>query len=300
LKNSFIKLFFLAAVIFITLSACSTTSSPDYRGETAAPIKRQFVDGLYGQVHVRTAGKDTHQAPLVLLHPTPYSSQFYIPFIEEMRSDRKVIAIDTPGYGDSARPNAPPDMKGYAQNVLKVLDELGISEPVDIIGYHTGTLIGVEMALMAPKRVSKTILAGIPVYPPERLPSLYEKYAKPDILKKDGSHIMSKWKFSTQTMKVGLSLDEAQFHFSDYMQSMPNSTQAYYSVFSYPGYERLPLMTRPSLFIAINGSLKQETLDAQKLTPKSDIVYMDKITTGLFDVASQQVAQITRDFLDED
>jgi len=297
--HSQIKTLFTSLTLAIILCGCATTTSSIQNSQTSS-IKRHFVDGSYGQVHTRTAGDDSKHPPLVLLHPTPYSSQFYIPFIEEMHTDRMVIAMDTPGYGDSDRPDEPPQMKDYAQNALTVLDKLGVTEPVDVLGYHTGTLIAVEMALTNPKRVNKTILAGIPAYAPERLPDLYAKYAKPDVLEKDGSHLTSKWKFATQTLDAGLSLEGAQSHFSDYMQSMPSSTQAYYSVFSYPGYDRLPQMTRPSLFVAINGSLKQETIDAQKLTPNSDIVYLDTITTGLFDVASAQMAQITREYLNKD
>jgi len=142
------------------------------------------------------------------------------------------------------------------------------------------------------------ILAGIPVYPSERLPGLYQKYAKPDALKKDGSHLTSKWGFATQTMKAGASLERAQANYTDYMQALPESTQAYYSVFSYPGYERLPLIPKPTLFVSINGSLKQETIDAQNLTPGSDLVYLEKVTTGLFDVAYTEMAKISRNYLD--
>lgn len=295
--KTFLQTTFLAFV----LTACATTSSYNLAEQEPNTLKRSFVDGLYGQVHVRVSTPPKNIAkkpPLLLLHPTPYSSQFYLPFIEDIGKDRVVIAMDTPGYGDSDRPKTPPNMQDYARNALKALDGLNISEPVDVIGYHTGTLIAAEMSIENPARVNKIILAGIPVYPSERLPGLYEKYAKPDILKKDGSHLTSKWDFATQTMKVGMSLSAAQSHYSDYMQAMPESSQAYYSVFSYPGYERLPLITRPALFVSINGSLKQETIDAQKVTAGSELIYLDHVTTGLFDVAYTEMAQIARDYLD--
>lgn len=295
-----LKQVFLAGS-FAVLTACTTTSAHLPVQQDPGTVKRSFVDGLYGQVHVRvsTPPKGTAQkTPLLLLHPTPYSSQFFMPFIEDIGKDRLVIAIDTPGYGDSDRPETPPSMEDYARNAVKVLDALGISGPVDALGYHTGTLIAAEMAINDPNRINKLILAGIPVYPSERLPALYAKYAKPDELKKDGSHLTSKWGFATQTMSAGMSLEAAQNHYSDYMQSMPESSQAYYSVFSYPGYERLPLISRPALFVSINGSLKDETKDAQKITPGSELIYLDHVTTGLFDVTYPEMAEITRNYLD--
>ena len=294
----------LIAIVFsIALSACASLSSPSLvQTQEPGTLKRIFVDGTYGQVHVRVAkpvNGAQEKTPLVLFHPTPYSSQTYLPFIEEMRADRLVIAMDTPGYGDSDRPDTPPSMTEYAENALKVLESLGVSEPVDAIGYHTGTLIATEMALKNPLRVRKMVLAGVPVYPTQRLPELYKKYAQPIILKKDGSHLTSKWTFATQTMEGGLRLEEAQAHFNDYMQSMPHSTQAYYTVFSYPGYDRLPNLRTPTLFVSINGSLKDETRQAHELTPGSDWLYMNEITTGLFDVAHKSMARAARDYLDK-
>lgn len=132
------------------------------------------MEGLYGQVHVRvwTPSSTSTKPPLLLFHPTPYSSQFYLPFIEDIGKDRIVIAMDTPGYGESDRPKTPPNMEDYANNAIKALDVLGITKSVDIIGYHTGTLIAVEMSIKEPDRINKMILAGIPVYPSERLPEL--------------------------------------------------------------------------------------------------------------------------------
>lgn len=290
----------LTASILI-FAACSTTPPNIAALQEPATVKRKFVDGLYGQVHVRVStppNNVSQKTPLLLLHPTPYSSQFYLPFIEEIGKDRLVIAMDTPGYGDSDRPATPPTMQDYARNAIKALDELGITEPLNVMGYHTGTLIAAEMTINNSERINKVILAGTPIYSPERLPELHRKYAKPDELKTSGSHLTSKWNFATQTMKAGLSLEAAQAHYSDYMQSLPESTQAYYSVFSYPGYERIKLMSRPSLFVSINGSLKEETKTAQKLTPNSELIYLENVTTGLFDVAYPQMAKITRDYLD--
>ncbi|RKQ71985.1 pimeloyl-ACP methyl ester carboxylesterase [Litorimonas taeanensis] len=286
----------------ISLAACTTVLDQSFiEAQAPGTIKRSFVEGNYGQAHVRVAkpqNNTSKKTPLVLLHPTPYSSQTYIPFIEAMRSDRLIIAIDTPGYGDSTGPETAPSMQDYADNALKVLEELGIHEPVDVIGYHTGTLIGVEMAIIAPDRVNKMVLAGVPVYAPHKLPELHKKYAKPDIIELDGSHLISKWEFAKQTMKGGLSLEAAQDHFNDYMQSMPNSTQAYYTVFSYPGYERLPLISVPVLYVAIKGSLESETLEAHNLTPNSEYEYLEHITTGLFDVAYSDMAMTSQKFLD--
>ncbi|MEM9570576.1 MAG: alpha/beta hydrolase [Pseudomonadota bacterium] len=267
----------------------------------AETTKRLFVDGNYGQVHVRVATPPTktERAPLFLLHPSPYSSAFFLDFMEEMSNDRWVIAIDTPGFGDSDRPDQPPSIADYADNAARVLDELGVSEPVDVLGYHTGTLIAAELAIRQPDRVRRLVLPGVPYFTGEAQREAFETYAKPDTLDASGDHHDSKWAFASGGLSHGMSLERAQEHFADLVQAMPESGHAYYGVFSYRGETQFPKLSKPSLFIAPEGSLFNETQAAQTITPNSELVILSEYPNSVFDIGIPFIAQITRDFLDE-
>ena len=59
---------------------------------------RGFVSTPHGQVHYRTAGAGE---PLLLLHQTSRSSDEFAEMLPILGRSRRVIAMDTLGYGDS-------------------------------------------------------------------------------------------------------------------------------------------------------------------------------------------------------
>lgn len=293
----------IVCVLAGVLSACATDlrSQPVPRAFEPASMTRLFVDGNYGQVHVRIATPPEDSTPrstLLLLHPSPYSSAFYLDFMQEMSKDRVVIALDTPGFGDSERPDSPPSIELYAANVARVLDALAVEDPVDVLGYHTGTLMAVELAIQQPSRVRRLVLPGVPYFTGEAQREAFATYAKPDALDPSGEYLRSKWAFASAGLKHGMSLQRAQDHFADMMQAVPESGHAYYGVFSYDGEHQFPKLTQPSLFIAPTGSLLAETQAAQAITPNSDLIIMSDYPNNVFDLGVPDMARLTREFLD--
>ena len=61
-------------------------------------IKRHYAYAGERRVHYRRAGEG---APLVLLHASPGSSAGLVSLIEDLAEHYTVIAIDSPGYGES-------------------------------------------------------------------------------------------------------------------------------------------------------------------------------------------------------
>jgi pimeloyl-ACP methyl ester carboxylesterase len=101
----------------IALMLC--LSGPTRASEAATPtVQRQYVNGPYGQIHVRIARPASRSAerhpPLVCFHYTPGSSRMYAALLPHLATDRVVIAVDTPGYGGSDAPAAQPTLAEYA------------------------------------------------------------------------------------------------------------------------------------------------------------------------------------------
>lgn len=124
---------------------------------TNAKIKRQFVDTEFGQMHCRVADEFSNEKPLVCLHQSPRSSREFIPFIENVSQQRHVICVDNPGHGESVIPDNSIGIEGYARAVWATLDGLGVGQ-VDLVGYHTGSEVAVEMAFQRPKDVDQIVL----------------------------------------------------------------------------------------------------------------------------------------------
>ena len=80
-------------------------------------MKRHLIDTTMGQVHCVTAGSGAG-VPLVLLHQTPRSIDEFAEVIPLLARSRRVIAIDTPGYGASDPVPGQPTVADYANAVV--------------------------------------------------------------------------------------------------------------------------------------------------------------------------------------
>lgn len=120
-------------------------------------ILRKFVETEFGQVHCRIAGKPSDKNTLICLHQSPKSTREFIPFMGSASDDRLVIGIDNPGHGESDVPPAPVGIEGYARAAWAVIDALDVG-PVDLVGYHTGSSVAVEMAWQRPDDVGRLAL----------------------------------------------------------------------------------------------------------------------------------------------
>ena len=289
----------------LAIQGCSVTTNPAMPGTIEkGHIRKQYVDGRFGQIHVYKIEPATQsqENPLMCFHPTAVSGDYFHDFMLEMGKDRIVMAMDTPGYGRSDRPPEPQSMGELAGAAADALDALGYGKngrgPVDVIGYHTGVYIATELAIMRPDLVRRLVLPGISYYPHKQSQEKYKQYAKPTTIEEDGSHIMEIWKFWVHDRNPGVSLERGAEHFVDYLQSRPHSWWAYHSVFSYMAEERLPLVTQPVLIPNNHGSLKENSRAAAKLFPNAKLIEMPDLHHGIFDVGVDRLAEVSRPFLD--
>ena len=268
-------------------------------------IRRRYVDGRFGQVHVYVAAAldDTSaKTPLMCFHPTAVSGDFFRDFMLEMSGDRLVMAMDTPGYGRSDPPPEPQPMIELAGTAADALDALGFGAngrgAVDLIGYHTGCFIASELAVIRPDLVRRLILPGIPFNEGDTRKEMYKQYARPGELTEDGTKAMEVWEFWVTGRHPDVSLQRGASHFADHLQSGPYSWWAYHSVFSYPAEERLPLVRQPVLVPNTHGNLQENSRAAAELIADVKVVEMPDLTHGVFDVGVDRLAAVSREFLD--
>jgi 3-oxoadipate enol-lactonase len=82
--------------------------------------------------------------------------------------DLRVLTYDHPGHGDSALPPQPPTVESFAEELAALLDELDVDR-VSVCGVSLGGMVAMALALQAPERVGRLVLAGTSAYlgPPE-------------------------------------------------------------------------------------------------------------------------------------
>jgi pimeloyl-ACP methyl ester carboxylesterase len=111
-------------------------------------------------VNVAVTGAGPHT--VVLLHGFSDNLQTWRRVVPALALGHRVVAIDLPGHGATARQFRAPLLNGYAALVLEVLDDLGIHEPVSLVGNSMGAAVSAVLAAAHPERVDCAVLIGMP------------------------------------------------------------------------------------------------------------------------------------------
>jgi len=175
------------------------------------------------QLHYRSQGED-HLPVVVLLHASPMSSAIMQPIMNTLSDSFKVIALDTPGYGqsdplpqtqvgegdalnNSLEPNNSPEpinspephvgLAPYVRALNEFINTLGLKQPL-LYGSATGAQIAIEYAKAHPASIKGMVLENSAWFKDDERSAILEQYF-PDIRpQKDGSHLALVWKMSSQ------------------------------------------------------------------------------------------------------
>lgn len=158
-----------------------------------ATITRAFAPLSDGQIHYVECGP-ADATPVLLLHQTPRSWREFAAVLPLLGQRYRAIAMDTLGFGDSARAaDGSVSIERWAGVAIKLLDHLGI-ERAHVVGHHTGGVIAVEMAATRPDRVLGLVLSSTPFTNADfrkvraERPPIDEVEPQPD-----GSHLTALW-----------------------------------------------------------------------------------------------------------
>ena len=162
----------------------STSTKKDY-------IKRGFVQTPHGNIEYRESGPADGK-PLIMLHPTPRSSSFYIGAFPLLDDEVRCIAMSTVGYGESDRPTVPyTTIEEFAQSVTWLMDGLGLDKS-NVFGTHTGAVIAAGVGAHHQDRVDKLIIEECFNWNTEARRAVHLRiHDRPE--KEDGSHLSEMW-----------------------------------------------------------------------------------------------------------
>jgi len=209
-------------------------------------MKRAYIDLPEGQIHYCYDGRGK---PLLLLHQTPLSSDEYSLVMPILAKEYRVIALDTPGYGNSDKAPRKYQMEDYARSVISFLDALNIDN-TSIVGHHTGAAIAVEVAVTQPERVDKLILSGCPYYEDEmREALLHDERFQPMVVKGNGSHLLNIWQ---TIMSVSPESKPEVWNkvVANYLRAGVDAEDGHHAAFRYKTQNRLPQIKSPTLLLS--------------------------------------------------
>ena len=114
--------------------------------------------------------------PVLVLHGWGASIDAVGSIVEGLAGRLEVVAVDLPGFGESAEPPEPWDAAAFARFALAVADELGL-ERFSLVGHSHGGRTGIVLAATHPERVARLVLTGAAGIKPKRKPSYYGRVA---------------------------------------------------------------------------------------------------------------------------
>ncbi|MGZ4201547.1 MAG: alpha/beta fold hydrolase, partial [Thermoleophilaceae bacterium] len=139
------------------------TAQPDWRGvDWRAHL--HSIDIAGSRVNYVDIGSGDGP-PIVFVHGLGGAWQNWLENIPRAATERRTIALDLPGFGESEMPPGDISVPGYGRCVEELCERLGLGEVV-LVGNSMGGFISAEVAIQRPQRVARLVLvsaAGISI-----------------------------------------------------------------------------------------------------------------------------------------
>jgi pimeloyl-ACP methyl ester carboxylesterase len=133
------------------------TAQPDWRNvDWARHLRRATVDGT--EINYVDIGSGAAE-PIVFVHGLGGQWQNWLENIPRAAQQRRVIALDLPGFGLSPMPPGEITIPRYGRYVDALCRHLGLGR-VDVVGNSMGGYIAAEMAIQFPERVDRLMLVS--------------------------------------------------------------------------------------------------------------------------------------------
>jgi pimeloyl-ACP methyl ester carboxylesterase len=156
------------------------TDGPDWRSiDWVGELKQLEILGT--SINYVDLGDQNDHRPIVFVHGLSGQWQNWLENIPRFAQDRRVVAMDLPGFGLSPMPGERLSMPYYGRVVAELCDKLGLS-PAVLVGNSMGGYVAAEVAITRPDVVERLMLvsaAGVSQMNVARSPALaFAKSAK--------------------------------------------------------------------------------------------------------------------------
>jgi pimeloyl-ACP methyl ester carboxylesterase len=193
-------------------------------------IRKAYSNCSGGQIHYRMSSGSG--VPVVFFHQTASSSQMWIKTMERLAGLWPLYAFDLPGFGGSfdAPKDERPLMSSYVDWLYEAIRDAGIDH-CHIVGHHTGSCIGVEMAARHPNLAKTLTMVGpVPLTEEERV-EFSNYFGIPFTPVISGSYLLENWEYLRH---LGADADPLLIHreMADQLRACWGRIQSYNAVWT--------------------------------------------------------------------
>ncbi len=293
----------LLLTILITVLFTSLTAAND-EPTTQPQFSKAYIDFDWGQIHLLQATPNLMtQRTLVCFPPNPFSGNYYRPLMALLAIDRRVVALDYPGLGQSDPSATWRTIGDLAEIMIDAIESArladGHHQSIDVCGYHTGAMIAAEVAIRRPDLVRRVILIGVPYFADpaendEELQNVMQDRPLPTEL----AALESSWRFTMTDRHPDVVLERAYDNFLESAAAWRARAPVYRALHGYAAADRAVVITQPALVLNPHGGLKTHTRAYAQLIQDVSLVELPHLSYGIFDVAPEQIADIMLEYLD--
>ncbi len=115
--------------------------------------------------------------PLIMLHGGVDPSEMFAALLPDMASTHMVVALHARGHGLSTDGSQPWSFEAFADDVAAAMTHLGITK-ASVMGYSSGALVALQLAIRHPQRVNKLIVISTPFRSDGFFPEVLEAFAQ--------------------------------------------------------------------------------------------------------------------------
>jgi pimeloyl-ACP methyl ester carboxylesterase len=271
-----------------------------------APSKA-YVKSEYGQLHYRVALPSGPQIrpPLLCIHQTPNSSAEWEVIMTDLASGRVVLAPDTPGYGMSDPPPSPLGIPQFARIMFRFLDDLtkaGVipAGPVDVMGYHTGSITATEMARSEAGRVRRLVLFGLAAYDADirrvKLDTLYDRFPPPG---NDLAHVEKLWAILGVLCDPLMSMEQRHINMGEALRLGSRMPWGYEAVYRYDFLQAMTEIDQGVLIMNPEDDLWPVTKATSHLYRHGRRLDFPGLKHGVLSIAKARIVAEIKAFLDD-
>lgn len=260
-------------------------------------IHRNYVDGPFGQVHLRMAGASAGAgAGVLLLHQSPLSGAMFDAVLPMLaRAGFAVVAADTPGFGQSDLPATDAGIAGYARAMVAVLDALGW-ERAHIVGHHTGASIAAALGAHHGARIDRLILNGPALISDEERAHFSAFRFDPLSIQPDGSHLLAAWNQRIAATPGWTDLGAMHRYVTEMLANPVHYGRGFSAAFAHDLAADLAAITAPTLILTNSGDdLFAASQRAAALRPDFSFLALQG---GTHDIVDEQPAKWTAAVVD--
>ncbi len=269
----------------------------------SATILRGYVALPHGQVHLYSAGVESSSHTVLCLHNYGRSGAVFTPVIADLARDRRVIAPDLPGFGESDRLPTDVTIEAHAAIIIELLSKL-VTRPVDIVGFHVGTAVATEIAASHPELVHRLVLNGLPIFTESEVDAVLKLplSAPPE---PSGAHVALAWNGSWNWAQnvVGWSgyadpMELACRSFLDKTKAGSLAAHMVRAAVRYRFAERLALVQQPVVVLCPKDDLWEQTQRSEAVLRNGRLIRWPDVGSGSVDVGEPRMLQAIHEHFD--